>query len=161
MRGLLDDLGKEDVRDALRVVIIRGISRENPHAYRVVLTSNPAALISSASSAKRLTVISRMCTMEPTSSENLRRFLDAYERSGEYALACGFTNPDRRDIHIAPAELHMRKCHIHLREAWEVGVHEIDSVGIRGEDDPILPDGGLPEAVPVLAVLQRLRADQK
>ena len=48
------------------------------------------------------------------------------------------------------------KREFNVRAAWEIGEHDPDCVGIRPEDDPIIPEGQVD--APVLAVLKAIRA---
>jgi len=156
-RHLVSELGTRDEAEKLRISIIRGVSRARPLAYRVVIGSNPD--LARPGPGRRLVVMgARIHTMEPTSSENLDRFLRSHARFGFYGLAyCVFdSNPAEpwlvtRDV-IAKRELH-------VRQAWEVGPDDIDSSGILEGDDPIIPPDQ-PEA-PILKLLERrgLRGD--
>jgi tetratricopeptide (TPR) repeat protein len=64
IQGLTEDLTTEDKKDGLRVTIIRGIDRANPHHYRIVLTSNMTGL---KSGAKFFSTASKSITMTPSS----------------------------------------------------------------------------------------------
>lgn len=90
--------------------------------------------------------------MNPDSSENLERFIAAYQKAGEYILSQA--KLDGGQIHLA-ATNEIRKKRIVIREAWEVGPHEPDSVGIRLDDDPIIPQGV--QDPPVVRTLERIR----
>jgi hypothetical protein len=148
------ELGARDEQEKLRVSIIRGVSRSKPLAYRVVIGANPNLAL--AGSKHRLAVmISRVNTMEPTSTENLDRFLSSYRSFGLYGLAyCTFESDPRQPLLVTRHVIAKRD--LHLREAWEIGINDIDSAGIQPSDDPILPDE--PAEAPVIALLSRLRS---
>ena len=52
------------------------------------------------------------------------------------------------DVYIAKRELN-------VRDAWQIGRNDPDVVGIREDDDPIVPDGQ--QNAPVLEVLRWLQ----
>jgi hypothetical protein len=143
------ELGPRDEENKLRVAIIRGVSKTNPHMYRVVVGSNPAASFSHPDTT-RAVMIARIHTMEPSSSENLKRFLDSYEVCKSYILTLGFRVGQHIDL--APKN-QLLKQELVVREAWEIGLNDIDVVAIREDDDPVVPDGQ--ECAPVLEALKR------
>jgi hypothetical protein len=152
-RGLREDVGEADGEDRLRVVLVRGISRSNPHAYRVIFgTQMPQNLKSSRW--KMVALAARINTMEPATSENIDRFLARYATVNVYAVA-----PCVMDINGEIGEpmfdLHIKKRHIHVRDAWQIGLNDLDSTGILPEDDPIIPQGE--SDPPVLDLLKRKR----
>jgi hypothetical protein len=143
------ELGPRDKDNKLRVAIIRGVSKANPHVYRVLLGSDLAAGFSHLD-ATRVVMVARVNTMEPSSNENLKRFLDSYEVCKSYILSFGF----REGQHLAMAsENQLLKQQLVVREAWEIGPNDIDVVAIRDGDDPVVPDGQ--ECAPVLRALKR------
>lgn len=143
------ELGRHDEANKLRVAIIRGVSKANPHAYRVVLGSDPAAGFSKAGITQTV-MIARIHTMEPSSNENLKRFLDSYDVCRRYILTCGFL--ESQQVTMA-WENQLLKQQLIVREAWEIGPHDIDTVAIHEDDDPIIPDEQ--KDAPVLRALKR------
>lgn len=101
---------------------------------------------------KNIVTVSRIYTMNPDSSENLERFIAAYEKAGEYILTQAKLNGGQ--IHLA-ATNEISKKRIVIREAWEVGPHDPDSVGISLDDDPVMPRGV--QDPPVMRTLERMR----
>ena len=81
--GLRSELGSEDKDDRLRVSIITGINRDNPAAYRVVISANPDG---SGIPGSQFIIVARINTMEPKTSENLDRFLKSYQEHGRYKI---------------------------------------------------------------------------
>jgi len=146
------ELVPHDEANKLRVAIIRGVSKANPHVYRVVLGSDPAAGFSHAG-ITRTVMIARIHTMEPSSNENLKRFLDSYDVCKSYFLTCGFLEGQQLTM---ARENQLLKQQLIVREAWEIGPHDIDTVAIHEDDDPIIPDGQ--KDVPVLRALKRRRS---
>ena len=56
----------------------------------------------------------------------------------------------KRSNHLIPIN------NVFFREAWEVGLNDIDSVAVLPDDDPIIPENHLSDA-PVLEVLRKKR----
>ena len=131
------ELGAHDNDDKLRVSIIRGIDKENPFTYRVIIGANvPAA--SPGPDTRYILSLSRVHTMVPTSDENLVRFLGSFQRLGRYVLAYALIDDDTRSLRRILDDA-IGKRDLNIREAWEVGRHDVDSAGILVDDDPIVP----------------------
>jgi hypothetical protein len=148
------ELGAEDSKELLRVAFIRGVDKANPSTYRVVIGSNPAA-VRSAQEAQRTVMVSRVHTMTPTSDQNLRMFLHAYGAAGKYLLSFAVTAP------TAPGfELDLDHCivktQLHVREAWQIAKNDLDCMGIKETDDPVIPP--VEGKAPVLDLLAWMRA---
>jgi hypothetical protein len=134
---LVETIGENDLKSRLRVTIVRGTSQQNPHMYRVQFSENFEA-----SENSKIMMVSRIHTMEPTSSANLDRFLAAYEESGKYLLT--FAVMDRQAS--APSEptwkkgSFLRVRELNVIDAWQVGLNTVESVAIQASDDPIIPE---------------------
>ena len=131
------ELGEQDDDNKLRVSIIRGISKANPSWYRVVIGSNITGQM-----AKRgvtnFVSISKSCTLTTPSDTHLKRFLASYRSHGSYLLSYGFPYNEHM---IRTGEHQLLKQQLIVRHAWEIGRHDLDSAGVREEDDPIIPEG--------------------
>jgi hypothetical protein len=151
------DLGSEDQDDALRVTILRHIDRTEPHAYRVAVGSNPE-LERPTDQEHLVFIATRANMMTPSSSTNLERFLAEYQKAGRftltYAIASGGAGSSFTEIEIA-RNYHIEKSHLHVREAWQLGLNDFDAVALRDDDDPVIPaDQHDP---PVCELLRRMR----
>ena len=131
------ELGAQDESDRLRVSIIRGIDQENPSKYRVVIGANISTAFAQPD-VRYVTMISRVNTMEPSSDENLERFLDAFRKIGHYVLAHMQGDDTARSLRPIFDDA-IGKKDLHVSDAWEVGRHDLDSVGVLADDDPIVP----------------------
>ena len=131
------ELGAQDEDDKLRVSIIRGIDQNSPFKYRVAIGANMATAFAGRD-IRYATINFRMNIMEPSSDENLARFLDALRKSGQYVLAHAQRDDDARSQKPIFDDA-IGKRDLHVREAWEVGRHDLDSVGVLANDDPIVP----------------------
>lgn len=148
-KGLEQDLGEIDTKERLRISILRGVDKQAPLAYTVVVGSNITD--ENLSPDKLVIMVSRINTMYPASHDNLKRFLNAYERVGAYYLMPAVLHDGTMDIIWDYA---IGKRELHVREAWQVGRHDPDSAGIQ--HDPIIPPEHEHDA-PVLEVLEQRR----
>lgn len=151
-KGLEEDLGRIDAKERLRISILRGVDKQEPLAYTVVVGSNITA--ENLSPEKLVNMVMRVNTMYPTSHENLSRFLDAHERKGAYLLMPAVMRNGGMEI---ISEHAIGKRELHIREAWQVGSHDLDAAGIH--DDPIIPAEHEHDA-PVLELLRARREDE-
>jgi hypothetical protein len=147
------EIGSRDEANKLRVAIIRKIRKANPYWYRIVLGSDPVACFGQPG-IKQIAMISRIHTMQPSSSDNLERFLAAYTASGNYILS--FARVEGKDAQIA-ASNQLEKNQLIVRDAWEIGPNDLDAIAIQGDDDPIVPDGV--KNPPITETLARIRRE--
>jgi hypothetical protein len=143
------EIGKEDKKELLRVAIIRGIFRQKIHAYRVVLGVNPAAL--RASGRGFAIMVARVNTMEPSSSHNLDAFLANYKTADAYQLGFCHSTPDAPNPELVMNNAVLKR-ELYVRNAWEIGKNDCDSVGILPTDDPVIPPDH--QDAPVLELLR-------
>jgi hypothetical protein len=146
------EFGQVDSADRLRVSIVRGIRRDHPYWYRVIFGANPAAA-PGATDIRLVVMMARVHTMEPASDANLKAFLSSYEKAGRYVLAHCIRDGESDPVLVG--DNYIGKINLHLRDAWQVGRNDLDSVGILPEDDPIIP-AEQPNA-PVLELLELKR----
>lgn len=149
------ELGGNDERKRLRLTFVRGIDKAHPDAYRVVIGSNPTML---PSSTRYFSSANRIHQMNSTSAENLLRFIRSHAAVGTFRLAPAYAPPgfDGSQAPLLEMEISITMDHFHVRNAWEIGLGDMDSVAIQKEDDPIIPeDVG---DVPVLELIRKLRS---
>ena len=130
------ELGQRDKNERLRLSIVRGINRKNPFSYRVVIGTKPEMRIRSGRG--QVLMISRLNTMNASTDINLNGFLASYKKFGFFALAHAvLTDPS------ATPELVMKNCiakrELHVRQAWEIGPNDLDSMGVADDDQRIIP----------------------
>ena len=100
------------------------------------------------------TINFRVNTMNPTSDENLVRFLEGVQKSGDYVLTFAL---EYNASSLRPAlDDAIVKHDLHVRNAWEIGRHDADSIGVVEEDDPIIP--ATEEAPPVQELIKWKRS---
>ena len=134
-KELLNEVGSSDEANKLQVVIVRGVDRHQPHAYRVFFDTNLDETHSN-EEFRYLAKNGRGNSFNPDNGFNLNRFIDDFGRHQEYILAPGFHKNSTVDLSIG-----LLKKHIRFREAWEIGRHDPDSLVIEPDDSPFVPDG--------------------
>jgi preprotein translocase subunit SecA len=66
--------------------------------------------------------------------------LQEYRRLGSYRLMPAFGTEEESEAELIQDE-YLAKRELHVREAWEIGRHDPDSVAIQEDDTPIIPAG--------------------
>ena len=150
------ELGSQDESEKLRISIIRGIDRTNPFKYRVSIGANMTAAFTR-STTRFATINFRLHTMQPSSNENLDRFLESVRKSGLYLLAHAVEDDNSYSIKPIFDDAIVKR-QLHVRQAWEVGRHDPDSVGVLTDDDPIIPIDQ--QNAPVLSLIEWRRIAQ-
>ncbi|MGF1837609.1 hypothetical protein [Vibrio atlanticus] len=135
--GLREELGNEDKQDKLRISIVKGISKENPTHYRVVIGED----FNVGGAYKQLNMVSRIHEMTPATLENLARFEASLNQSKEYFLSFGALKDNRPVFPRNFEEIAIKKTEIRIIDAWTVGENDFERVAIRQNDDPVIPDG--------------------
>jgi hypothetical protein len=146
---LVRDIGNQDPENRLRITIVKNISKQEPTHYRVIIGSN----VDAKDFKKFGAVMFRVHTMTPHSSQNLDQFVAAYEKAGSYLVGVGVI--DRRDPQPPQPMRHgyIFKKTLQVREAWTIGIHEMDSAGVLPDDDIPIPAGHEQDA-PIVELLQ-------
>jgi hypothetical protein len=148
-----EELGEQDSADKLRVTIVRGISRANRFAYRVLFGTNHHE-DSSLRRPKVEILTYRIHTMEPETGQNLERFLKIWEAFGRYQIGyCILAGGSAEPQFFTNAMI--QKSKLNLREAWEIGSNDPDCSAIQDDDDVIIPEGT--HDAPVIELLQQRR----
>lgn len=147
--------GRRDLKEALRITIVRGVDRGSPAAYRVIVSSEIKGPIEPG---KMFYLTARICLMEPTDTANLERFLEAQSHSGTYVITPSSLSLSMRAQAIDP-NLAIEKRNLHVRDAWTIGDNDPDFCGVHPDDDPIIPEGVIDP--PVNRALERLRSMRK
>jgi hypothetical protein len=127
------ELGHEDQSDQLFVGIVRGISRSNPHAYRILLAANPATALSRHKAERRIAAIPcRIHRMDATTDQNLNRFLEGFENAGKFFLTYCHLPSGSADFEEAkPGDVAIVKSTLVVRDAWEIGKRNFEAAAIQ------------------------------
>lgn len=140
--------GKIDHAEEINLTIIQGVDRDNPFWYRVHISKKLDK--DNSSTDKLMLSVSRCHEMQPHDSKNLTVFINGFNHLKQYTL---FPASFKSDDTIEPyVELGILKTKLTIRDAWEIGVHDLDSVVIRKEDKPLIPSDK-PDA-PVIELLK-------
>jgi hypothetical protein len=153
-KGLINQLGEADTDNRLRVMIVRGIRKDNPAAYRVVIGTN---LDRAEADGRVVMVVTRNNVMEPPTTENLDRFVASIE-SEYYLLAPAHYNSESGRTSIG-FRLAIQKSGLVIRNAWEIAMGDVDLMGLSPDDDPVIPVGV--ENPPCKEVLAFLKSRQR
>ena len=159
IRHWLEQFGKCDQDELLRLTIIRGVSSENPAHYRIVVGTN----VENFEFDKRPTSViapSRIHTMKPDSDLNLSNFLNALEQFGCYGVISAISDGEELPTFVELPPFFKQS--LNVRDAWEIGIGEYDAVGILPDDDVIIPAGVKdPPIVKLLAWLNSSRSERR
>lgn len=142
------EIGSEDSEDRLRISIIRSINRKKPAHYRVCISENFTF-----DSNKTVQVIARNNTMTPSTSENLDRFLSAFDDRRSYILSYAVIKNERIIENSLVKKKSIRKFDINVLEAWKIGPNDIEVMAIHSDDDPLIPEGV--SNAPIIETLKR------
>lgn len=152
-KDIIDTVGKSDEHRRVRVLFIKGIDKNFPAHYRVVVSES----LSNYKNNKRIFAISRRNKMTPDNSKNLDMFEQRFSSSKEADFTCDALIPEYLHPEILNETFGIRIRNIEFRWAWEIGVYDMDRVGISKEDDPELPAGILNP--PVIDLLNEIRKE--
>ncbi len=147
-----EELGEVDVEEKIRIAVVKGIDKAHPHAYRVTVGTNPSAI---PEGMRFIAFVNRMHRMDAITPDNLNRFLSAQSAVGALHLAPALAPPDFDGTQAPKIRMDLRigVRHVHVRNAWEIGINDIDAVAIYDDEDPIIPDNV--ESAPVKGLLRR------
>jgi hypothetical protein len=151
--ALQEDVGRIDTQERLRVSILRGVEKQNPCAYTVVIGTNISR--DQLSPDKLVLMVSRFHTMHPDSNVNLQRFLNAYATRDRYFFMAAVRNGEGIEL---LDDHYIRKRELNVRDAWQVGRHDPDAPAISEDAEPIIPDD---QTDPPIADLLRARRAKK
>lgn len=148
----IEDIGRKDENEIIRVTIIKGVDRNNPNWYRVHITNSMDEKLFT----KEKFIISsaRFHEMNAKTSENLDNLINLYNHYKEY-----FFCPARffEDGRLEPFVDHtILKKELYIKNAWEIGINDIERSAIKPNDQPIIPKDV--DNVPVIEVLEELNS---
>ncbi len=145
----INEIGVDDKEEKIKITIIKGINQQNPHWYRVQISSN----IDKQEVNKNDLgfIISRVHEMMPNDSTNLEYAIKTYNYLREYKIfPCRMINEGENAEPYFDKGIKKRE--LNIRHAWEIGENDMESVMIKKDDIPIIPKN-ITNA-PVLKVLK-------
>ncbi|MEX4005287.1 hypothetical protein AB4Y38_41400 [Paraburkholderia sp. EG285A] len=148
--------GDDDVKDDLKVTIVRGISRDNPAAYAVMVSQNPDNV--PLSEGNIIGFVSRINRMYPKTTQNLDLFLKDYAQHGRYVLLPAHL-PNRMARPEPIFDVPIGKHDLTVLNAWEIGTNDMAALVLDLDEPPFIPaDQPNPPVIETLEWLKSLRA---
>lgn len=148
--------GREDAEDALRVTIVTGIHKSNPHHYGVIVGPNIDHVTADFRSGDTVSMVSRINRMTPATSENLTNFLKAFNKFDAFFLVPAQLPTSSQSMPVIEFKLSLLKRQLHIRAAWQIGENDHDIVALDDDEDPYIPDGVV--NAPVIKAIAARRA---
>ncbi|MCY4139445.1 MAG: hypothetical protein OXF56_14440 [Rhodobacteraceae bacterium] len=145
--------GDDDVKDDLKITIVRGISRDSPAAYAVMVSQNPDNV--PVSEEKVIGFVSRFHRMYPNSTHNLDQFLAEYARHGRYMLLPAHL-PNMQTSPKPIFDLRIGKHDLTVINAWEITTNDMTAVVLDLNEPPYIPADQ--QNAPVLRTLEWLKS---
>lgn len=151
----IDKYGKEDINKVISVTIVKGIDKNNPYWYKVLISKNVNKDLFS--DGNLVSISSRFHRMEPSSNNNLNNLIKGYEKFKRYILIPAHIDSK---FNMTPfPELGILKTELKIIDAWQIGIHDLERVVITEEDNPIIPKGILD--APILELLKEKKKGNK
>ncbi|SFQ57773.1 hypothetical protein SAMN05216578_101152 [Halopseudomonas formosensis] len=132
--------GREDVEDALRITIVTGISKSNPHHYGVIVGPNIDQVTADMRNGDTFNMVSRINRMTPATPNNLTYFLKAFSTFDAFFLMPAQLPSGSQRAPEVEFKLALLKRHLHIRPAWQIGENDHDIVALDDDEDPFIPD---------------------
>ena len=129
--------GKTDEKDEIRISLVKGIDQDHPYHYRGCVGQDLDAF--EKDPAKQIVFISRMNTMTVDNHRNLEMFLKERSEWGFYFLVPAIITSNGPPEFLT--DLAIAKSKLNIRDAWEIGLHDIDAMGVRPDEKVIIPEG--------------------
>jgi len=144
--GWRKNIGEDDEKERIRISVIKGISIENPHWYRVHITSNINGV---EKDGDEFILASKSHELNALNSRNLDNLTQLYEKFNSYTLYPASMNSSGQ--FVPDLTRGIKKKELIIKNAWEISLNNIDSVILKEGDDIIIPENI--ENAPVLEVL--------
>lgn len=147
--------GQEEAVDTLRITIVTGIHKSNPHHYGVIVGPNIDNITAELRSGSTVSMVSRINRMMPATSENLTNFLRVFNKFDAFFLMPAQLPHSTQSSPEIDVKLALLKRHLHIRPAWQIGENDHDIVALDDEEAPFIPEGVL-DAPVIKAIAARL-----
>lgn len=144
----IEKYGENDNSEKISITIIKGIDKKNPYWYKVFISKKIEK--SNMKDGQVITLPSRFHRMEAQNSNNLDNLIKGYNMYKKFILVPAHIDSN---FEMAPViELGILKTELTIKNAWEIGIHDVERVVITEGDDPIIPND-ITDA-PILEVLK-------
>lgn len=147
----INRFGREDKRNIIKVTIIKGVKRKNPHWYKVHISANLEVLKLDFKE-RYFNVTNRIHQITPNNPDNMYRIEQIVQSKSKFLFCPAQMTMDGKDIEPF-FEKGIVKSEIEIINAWELGLHDPAGVAITNDDDPIIPTNI--ENAPVLEILEK------
>ena len=149
-REWIADIQEPEDADDIRVVVVTGVDRKFPSSYKVLIGSK----LDRSKANDYMFMITKICPVDNPNPANLQSFRREYQQYGAYYLMPVCFTPGDPEPDLL-TELGFLKRELEFKEAWTIGLNDPDSVCIRLDQEPVIPDDE--QDAPVLKVLERLK----
>ncbi len=140
--------GKADNDEEIAITIIKGIDKNNPYWYKVLISKKVNK--STMTDGKFISLSSRFHRMQPLNSSNLDNLISGYSAYRKFVLIPAHIDTN---FQMTPlVELGILKTELKIKNAWEIGINDFERVVITEEDNPIIPNNIID--APILEVLK-------
>ena len=146
--GWIEEYGKKDLGDHISITIIKGIRKDKPFWYKVLISKKLDN--DEFQEGVYFSLSSRFITMEAESTINLDKIVELYDYYRQYLLIPACINQNNQMIPFP--EFGIWKTELKVIDSWEIGLNDIERVAITKEDQPIIPNGV--KDAPILKVLK-------
>lgn len=137
----------EGINNEIGIAIIKGINKNNPYWYRVLITP---FLDGENRTNGIFTVSSRFHLMESQNPNNLLQIIKAFENFGFLPLLPATTATGAFEL---DSNSLIKIKNLSVKNAWEIDINDIEQVAILEDDEVVIPVGV--KEVPVLKVIER------
>jgi len=149
----INKLGEIDKNDLINITIIKGIDKNNPFYYKVMIDKNQEAF-KSFSHDEIFKTVYGFRKMNAKSSENLDNLIQGLNHFKKYKLVPASINNREESEPIFNKAI--MKTSLVVKDAWEIGLNDFERAVIQKDDNPIIPDEYKDDA-PILEVLEELK----
>lgn len=148
----IKEFGQDDKEDSIRISIIKGVNKEHPYWYRVHICKNIQK--QKELNGKHFITTSRFHEMNANNPINLNFLIQNYSICKEFILCPAMTMEQTLQM-LPDFSKGIIKHELIIRNAWEIGVNDVDSVVIKLDDNLIIPDNI--NNPPVIELLEKKR----
>lgn len=145
--------GKNDEKESIRITLIKGVDKKNPHYYCVHIGPNLEKIDIGDKSV--FITSSRFREIPATSSKNLNDIVSALYHYKKFRFCAAEIS--RESSNILPFDISIDKTEIVIKQAWEITWNDPCRVVMRKSYEPIIPEGI--ENLEILEIVKKSTTD--
>jgi len=149
----LEKFGSLDKEDVINITIIKGIDKKEPFAYKVMISKNDVFIKSTVSDGIT-NIITRFHKMDAKTPDNLNNLVSGFKNFKKYKLIPASMN-DKGGVEPI-FDKAITKSSLIIKDAWEIGINDLERAVIQKDDNPIIPEKYKDNA-PILEVLKEFK----